>query len=119
MLLRKFFGDVQDEFDVEEEVTDEIKEVAPNTYIANSMMRLDEFAEFFGINEKEIDDEDIDTIGGLVVKQLGRLAQVNDTATFNNITFVVKEVDGARITKLEIIKHDETNSEEEKSTEEA
>lgn len=118
-VIEEIFGDVQDEFDVEEEVTDEIKEVAPNTYIANSMMRLDEFAEFFGINEKEIDDEDIDTIGGLVVKQLGRLAQVNDTATFNNITFVVKEVDGARITKLEIIKHDETNSEEEKSTEEA
>ena len=118
-VIEEIFGDVQDEFDVEEEVTDEIKEVAPNTYIANSMMRLDEFAEFFGINEKEIDDEDIDTIGGLVVKQLGRLAQVNDTATFNNITFVVKEVDGARITKLEIIKHNETNSEEEKSTEEA
>ena len=68
------------------------------------MMRLDEFAEFFQIDEKEIDDEDIDTIGGLVVKLLGRLAEVNDTVSFNNLTLVVKEVDGARITKLEIIK---------------
>lgn len=117
-VIEEIFGDVQDEFDVEEEVTDEIKEVAPNTYIANSMMRLDEFAEFFGINEKDIDDDDIDTIGGLVVKQLGRLAQVNDTATFNNITFVVKEVDGARITKLEIIKHDETKPDEDQKEEE-
>lgn len=101
-VLEEIFGEVQDEFDEEEEC--DIKEVAPNTYLANSMMRLDEFAEFFQIDEKEIDDEDIDTIGGLVVKLLGRLAEVNDTVTFNNLTFVVKEVDGARITKLEIIK---------------
>ena len=101
-VLEEIFGEVQDEFDEEEE--SDIKEVAPNTYIANSMMRIDEFAEFFEINEDEIDDEDIDTIGGLVVKLLGRLAQINDTVKYNNLTFVVKEVDGARITKLEIIK---------------
>lgn len=100
-VLEEIFGEVQDEFDEEE---CDIKEVAPNTYLANSIMRLDEFAEFFNIDEKEIDDEDIDTIGGLVVKLLGRLAEVNDTVKIHDLTFVVKEVDGARITKLEIIK---------------
>lgn len=107
-VLEEIFGEVQDEFDEEEE--SDIKEVALNTYIANSMMRLDEFAEFFNIDENEIDDEDIDTIGGLVVKLLGRLAKVNDTVTLNNLTFVVKEVDGARITKLEIMRQEETAS---------
>lgn len=101
-VLEEIFGEVQDEFDEEEE--SDIKEIAPNTYIANSIMRLDEFAEFFNIDENEIDDEDIDTIGGLVLKILGRLAEINDTVTLQNFTFVVKEVDGARITKLEIIK---------------
>ena len=101
-VLEEIFGEVQDEFDEEEEC--DIKEVAPNTYLANSMMRLDEFAEFFQIDEIEIDDEDIDTIGGLVVKLLGTLAEIDDTVRNNNLTFVVKEVDGARITKLEIIK---------------
>ncbi len=101
-VLEEIFGEVQDEFDEEEE--SEIKEIAPDTYLANSMMRLDEFAEFFGLNEDEIDDEDIDTIGGLVVKLLGRIAEVDDTVNLNNLKFVVKEVDGARITKLEIIK---------------
>lgn len=101
-VLEEIFGEVQDEFDEEEE--SDIKEVEKNKYIANSMMRVDEFAEYFCIDEKEIDDEDIDTIGGLVVKLLGRLAEINDTVTLHNLTFVVKEVDGARITKLEIIK---------------
>jgi len=100
-VLEEIFGEVQDEFDEEEA---EIKEVAPNTYMANSMMRIDEFAEFFGINEDDIDAEDIDTIGGLVVKLLGRLAQVGDNVNFKNLDFVVKEIDGARITKLEIVR---------------
>ena len=105
-VLEEIFGEVQDEFDEEEE--SDIKEIAPNTYIANSIMRLDEFAEYFNIDENEIDDEDIDTIGGLVLKILGRLAEVNDTVKFNNFTFIVKELDGARITKLEILKEEPT-----------
>jgi CBS domain containing-hemolysin-like protein len=103
-VLEEIFGEVQDEFDEEEE--SDIKEIAPNTYIANSIMRLDEFAEFFNIDEKEIDDEDIDTIGGLVLKILGRLAEVNDTVKLRNLTFIVKELDGARIKKLEILREE-------------
>lgn len=101
-VLEEIFGEVQDEFDEEEEICD-IVEVEPNHFVANAMVRLDELAEFFKIKEDNIDDEDIDTIGGLVVKLLGRIAEVNDTVTFENLTFIVKEVDGARITKLDII----------------
>lgn len=102
-VLEEIFGEVQDEFDEEEEC--DIKEVEPDKFIANAMMRIDEFAEFFEISEDAIDDEDIDTIAGLVVKLLGRIANVGDTAQFQNLTFNVKEVDGARITKLEIIRN--------------
>ena len=116
-VIEEIFGDVQDEFDEEEEEESEIKEIAPNTYLANAITRLDEFAEFFNIDEKEIDDEDIDTIGGLVVKQLGRLAEVNDTVKLHNLTFIVKEVDGARITRLEIIKTEEEQENSEKEEE--
>ncbi len=116
-VLEEIFGEVQDEFDEEEEICD-IVEIEPNHYIANAMVRLDEMAEFFKINENKIDDEDIDTIGGLVVKLLGRIAEVNDTVTFENLTFIVKEIDGARITKLDIIQTPDETSEEEKEDEE-
>ena len=101
-VLEEIFGEVQDEFDEEEEF--EIKEIDENRYVANAMMRLDEMAEFFGLDEDAFEDDDVDTIGGMVVKLLGRIAQVNDTATLKNLTFIVKEIDGARITKLEIIR---------------
>ena len=104
-VLEEIFGEVQDEFDEEEET--DIREVAPNTYLTNAMMRLDEFAEFFNMDEEDIDDEDVDTIGGLVVKELGRLAQVNDKVVIHDLKFIVKEIDGARITKLVIIREQE------------
>lgn len=105
-VIEEIFGDVQDEFDEEEEQECDIKEIAPNTFEANAMMRTDEIAEYFNIDEELIEDEDVDTIGGLVVKLLGRLAEVGDTVSHLGLTFTVKEIDGARITKLEIIKEE-------------
>lgn len=114
-VLEEIIGEVQDEFDTEEEV--DIKEVAENTYVANAMMRIDEVAEFFDIKEEEFDFEDIETIGGLVVKILGRIAQVGDVVEIKEqgLKFTVQKVDGARVTRLVIAK---TPIKKETSTEE-
>lgn len=101
-VLEEIIGDVQDEFD--EEVEADIKQISENTYIANAMLRIDELVDFFELQEALFEEDDVETIAGLVVKLLGRIANVGDTVTFNGLTFTVKEVDGARITKLEIFK---------------
>ena len=101
-VLEEIIGEVQDEFDEEEEVN--IKEIGENRYIANAMLRIDELVEFFELNPNLFEEDDVDTIAGLVVKLLGRIANIDDAVTFNGLTFTVKEVDGARITKLEIYK---------------
>lgn len=112
-VLEEIFGEVQDEFDVEEA---DIKEISENKYLANAMMRLDEIAEFF---DMEIIDEDVDTIGGLVIKLLGRIAQVGDSAEFQKLEFNVKEIDGARITKLLITKKQDKEENEVEEKEES
>ena len=113
-VLEEIIGEVQDEFDEEAEA--DIKETGEDTYIANAMMRIDELVKFFDLKESLFEEDDVDTIAGLVVKLLGRIAQVGDTVSFNGLTFTVKEVDGARITKLQIYKEHVEESEE---TEEA
>lgn len=113
-VLEEIIGEVQDEFDEEEEVN--IKQVSENTYLANAMLRIDELVEFLDLNEASFEEDDVDTIAGLVVKLLGRIAIVGDTVSFNGITFTVEEVDGARITQLKIIKEP---SQEENVSEEA
>ena len=71
-VLEEIIGEVQDEFDEEEET--DIKEIGENTYIANAMMRIDEVVEYFGLKESLFEEDDVDTIAGLVVKLLGRIA---------------------------------------------
>ncbi len=109
-VLEEIIGEVQDEFD--EEVEADIKEIGEDTYIANAMMRIDELVKFFDLKESLFEEDDVDTIAGLVVKLLGRIAQVGDTVSFNGLTFTVKEVDGARITKLQIYKEHVVETEE-------
>lgn len=101
-VLEEIIGEVQDEFDEEEEV--DIKEIAENTYIANAMMRIDELVEYFDLNEAQFEEDDVETIAGLVVKLLGRIAVVGDKTSFNGLTFTVVEIDGARVTKLQVYK---------------
>ncbi len=99
--LEEIFGDVQDEFDIDEEI--DIKEVKPNHYFVNGMMRLDELENHFDLPEKSLQVEDVDTIAGLVTKELGRIAKVGDSIQYKNFRITVKEIDGARITKLFLI----------------
>lgn len=101
-VLEEIFGDVQDEFDEEAEI--DIKEIKPNHYLVNGMMRLDELANFFDIPEEKLEDEDVDTIAGIVVKELGRIATLDDFVQYGEFTFTVKEVDGARITKILLVR---------------
>ena len=114
-VLEEIIGEVQDEFDEEEEEVN-IQETSPNTYLANAMMRPDELAEFFEMDTNIFEEDDVETIGGLVVKLLGRIAEINDSVSFKGLTFTVKEVDGARITQLEIVK---STSEDAPDSEEA
>ena len=107
-VLEEIVGEVQDEFDEEEA---DIKQIYENEYIANAMFRIDEFNNFFNLEaQDEVEDEDIETIGGLVVKQLGRIAEVDDCCTVDDFTFKVVEVDGARIVKIKIIAPQKTNN---------
>lgn len=94
-VLEEIFGEVQDEFD-DDEVEDIVK-ISETCYEVNPMMRTDELSEVFNVH---IEDEDVDTIGGFVIKQLGRLAEKNDVVIYENLEFVVKEISKTRITKL-------------------
>ena len=96
-VLEEIFGEVQDEFDSDEE--DMIEKLSDNMYEVNGMMRLDELSE---VLDTTIEDDDVDTIGGFIVKQLGRFAELNDKVLFQNIEFVVKGISKTRVTKLKV-----------------
>ena len=110
-VLEEIVGEVQDEFDEEEA---DIRQIYENEYIANAMMRIDEFNDYFQLEaQNEVEDEDIETIGGLVIKNLGHIAKEGDCCTIDGFTFKVVEVDGARIVKIKIVAPEKPPIEEE------
>ena len=103
-VLEEIFGDVQDEFDEEE---NNIKKVADNKYIMNGLLRIDEFFEYFSIKHEE--EDEVETIAGLVQKLLCRMAKVNDEVKIENLKIKVIEIKGRRIKKLLIENLNEEN----------
>lgn len=93
-VIEEIVGEVQDEFDKEEPL---IIEREDGTAIVSGQTRLDEINERFDLN---FEAEDVDTIGGLVMSQLGRLCRVGDALTIDGVQLRVEEVRGRRIRKV-------------------
>ncbi len=112
-ILEEIVGEVQDEFDTDEEA--DIVKINDNEYIANGIVRIDEFANYF---DKEIpEEEDVETIAGIILKRLDRMADVNDTVDFDQFTLTVIELDGTRIVKIKVAKKPEETQAEENTEE--
>ena len=68
-LIEELVGDIADEYDVP---TSDIVQLAPGQYRVNARLSLAELGDLFGI---ELDDEEVDSVGGLLGKALGRIPQ--------------------------------------------
>src|SRR5690606_12567112 len=66
-LLEELVGEIDDEYDSR---TNEVVELAAGSYRVSAGLGADEVGELFGI---DIEDEDVDSIGGLMSKHLGHM----------------------------------------------
>ena len=91
-VLEQIVGDIGDEHDPDE-VPDFRKE-DDGVYTVRALARIEDFNEEFGT---ELDDEEYDTIGGLVMHELARLPRRGDKITMKGIGFTVVKADRRRI----------------------
>ncbi|MCC2032237.1 hemolysin family protein [Microbacterium allomyrinae] len=75
-LIEELVGEIADEYDPR---ADEVTEMEPGHYRVSARLGLDEVGDLFGI---ELEDEDVDSIGGLLGKALGRVPQPGATAEY-------------------------------------
>jgi len=78
-LIEELVGEIADEYDPRAE---EAVELEPGRYRVSARLGLDEVGDLFGL---ELDDEDVDSIGGLLGKVLGRVPQPGATAEFGGL----------------------------------
>ncbi len=107
-LLEEIVGEIEDEFDLPDTSIERIDE----THIRiEGTYSIDDFNEEF---ETELEQEDFNTMAGLVFGELGRAPEVGDEVRTDGLCLTVVEVDGSRIMKIEVEfgVEDETPSDE-------
>lgn len=101
-LIEQVIGEIEDEHDVEEGQL-WVKE-APGCYLAQSRMPIEEFEEL--ISQKLLideDDEEIDTLGGLVFMLAGRVPARGEVVKHpDGVDFEVVDADPRRIKRLRV-----------------
>lgn len=98
-VLEEIVGEIDDEHDSAE--AGPIQEQAPGRYHVRSVTRIDEFNDYF---DASLDDEHYDTVGGLVIHELGHLPRKGESVLVGEFRFRVLQSDRRRIHALEVIR---------------
>ncbi len=95
-LLEEIVGEIRDEYDEDEEEL--IQEVGDRTYLVEGSMKLDDINDEL---DTELDSDDYDSIGGLIIECLDRLPEDNEEVTLENgIHLKVQGIEQNRIVKV-------------------
>ena len=93
-------GEIRDEFDEDERNL--IQEVGEREYLIEGSMKLDDINDALELTgDLLLESEDYDSIGGIIIEQLDRLPEENETVELENgIHLKVAEMDKTRIDKV-------------------
>ncbi len=89
-LIEELVGDISDEYD---HAVEEVKDLGGGRYRVAARLPVDELGELYGL---DLDDDDVDTVGGLLTKQLGRLPQAGSVALVFGLKLTAERTEGRR-----------------------
>ena len=101
-VLEQIVGEIEDEHDFDEET--HIKARGDGTYAVKAVTPVDDFNEFF---ETELDEEEFDTIGGVVLKEFGHLPRRGESVEFGGLQFTIANADNRVIRLLQVTRGDD------------
>ncbi len=87
-LIEELVGDISDEYDNE---TLEIHALDTDAYLVSAKYSLDDLENLYGI---DLGEDDVDTVGGLLAKLIGRLPEGGSTASTADLNLVAQKPDG-------------------------
>ena len=98
-ILELIVGEIEDEHDVEENDNDGIRPLNKHTYSVKALTTLEDFNTFF---ETSFDEEEADTIGGIVLKAFGHMPMRDEKVTIDGLVFKVTSSDKRRLIQLKV-----------------
>lgn len=109
-MLEEIVGEIRDEYDADEE--DEICMVSEDEYLVNGSTKLDDLNERL---ELQLESEDYDSIGGLVIGLLGHLPEAGEEVIYEHLRLVVDRVEKNRIDRVHLYRFDQEDEDQEES----
>jgi len=97
-VLEQIVGKIDDEHDEDEEV--DIQPHGSNRYSVRALTPLQEFNDYF---DTDFENEDIETIGGFLLGQIGHLPERGESITVDNLTFKVLNADSRQVHLYQVI----------------
>jgi hemolysin (HlyC) family protein len=101
-LLEQIVGDIQDEYDLEEEW---LQPQADGSVLVDARLPIEELEEHFHL---AVEREKFDTVGGLIFYLLGRVPHSGEEVDCNGLRLTVLDADERRISKVRVAKRGET-----------
>lgn len=101
-ILEQIVGDIEDEFDEEE--IEPIRQLSQHSYAVLALTNIERFNQQFATT---FNDEEVDTVGGLVMQAFGHLPKRGEEIVLEGITFKVTSADSRRLIQLRVTVSDE------------
>jgi len=96
-VLEQIVGDIDDEHDPEE--AEPIQKLGENRWQVLALTRIEDFDAYFSVS---FDNDEFDTVGGLVMQEFGRLPRRGESVTADNLRIAVTQADRRRVHTLEV-----------------
>jgi CBS domain containing-hemolysin-like protein len=101
-LLEEIVGEIQDEYDTEEPM---VVRLSDDEARIDGRADVGDLAETFGIEIDLEDEDEYDTVGGLVFHRLGEVPQPGDEVRVGQLTVTVESVEGRRVDKVLVVRN--------------
>ena len=98
-ILELIVGEIEDEYDEEIDENDNIRPLNKSTYSVKALTAVEDFNRFF---ESQFNEEESDTIGGVVLRAFGHMPDTGEKVEVDNIQFEVTNSDKRRLVQLKV-----------------
>lgn len=98
-LIEEVVGDIQDEYDTEDEF---IKQIDVNTYILSGNVDLDELHEKFPEIDLKNNGDEFETVAGYIINHIGRIPKVNEELFIHGHKFIISKATPNRLDTVKL-----------------
>ena len=100
-LLEEIVGEIQDEYDEEEPM---IVKISDDEARIDGRADVDDLGELFNVDLGLEDEDEYDTVGGLIYHRIGGVPKPGDQVKVDGLTLTVESTDGRRVSKVLVVR---------------